>query len=252
MNELTLTSAARPGSDPDTGASVLRWTESDAKDQHLYFTSPSVTSDNRWLVILSERTGRIEQEAEVPFWVTHVQFSPTDPTRLIFNQEGNSGRSISQRIWKWDLDRDHVLPLHPQLSYEWLAHENFSPDGGCIVSHGGRRDGSERWVEHRAWSGKLVQRIAAGGIGGHAIPGTDGRTILLDPQSGEVWAWDIESDAPTLLCRHDSSYTSQDVHPHPMMTPDGRGVVFTSDKDSARDVGNVYECRLPEPEANAQ
>ncbi len=43
--------------DPKTGARVIRWTASGAKDQHLYFTGPSVTDDDRWLVILSERTG---------------------------------------------------------------------------------------------------------------------------------------------------------------------------------------------------
>ena len=36
---------------------MIRWADSQEKDQHLYFTSPSVTDDDRWLVILSERTG---------------------------------------------------------------------------------------------------------------------------------------------------------------------------------------------------
>jgi oligogalacturonide lyase len=44
-------------SDPLTGRSVRRWTTGPAKDQHLYFTSPTVTSDGRWLAIISERSG---------------------------------------------------------------------------------------------------------------------------------------------------------------------------------------------------
>lgn len=38
---------------------LVRWTSSAATDNHLYFTSPSVTRDGRYLVFLSERTGRV-------------------------------------------------------------------------------------------------------------------------------------------------------------------------------------------------
>jgi len=41
-----------------SGNRVLQWTNSKYKDQHLYFTSPSVTDDNQYLIILSERNGR--------------------------------------------------------------------------------------------------------------------------------------------------------------------------------------------------
>jgi len=43
--------------DPSTGVRVRRWTSSDARDQHFYFTSPCATTDGRWLPIISERTG---------------------------------------------------------------------------------------------------------------------------------------------------------------------------------------------------
>lgn len=43
--------------DAVTGRKVRRWTSGPAKDQHLYFTSPTVTDDGRWLAIISERTG---------------------------------------------------------------------------------------------------------------------------------------------------------------------------------------------------
>jgi Tol biopolymer transport system component len=43
--------------DSATGAAVIQWTDSPAKDQHLYFTSPSVTADDRYLVFISERSG---------------------------------------------------------------------------------------------------------------------------------------------------------------------------------------------------
>jgi len=41
------------------------------------------------------------------------------------------------------------------------------------------------------------------------------------------------------LCRHDTSWRNQDVHPHPVMTHSGKGIVFSSDREGS---GNVYEA----------
>jgi len=43
--------------DRETGQTVIRWTQGGAKNQHLYFTSPSVTEDDRWLIFISDRDG---------------------------------------------------------------------------------------------------------------------------------------------------------------------------------------------------
>lgn len=43
--------------DAKTGVEVIQWTLAACKNHHLYFTSHSVTADNRWLVFLSERDG---------------------------------------------------------------------------------------------------------------------------------------------------------------------------------------------------
>jgi hypothetical protein len=42
--------------DPATGQRVVRWT-ADGCSQHLYFTCPSVTADDHWLVVISDRDG---------------------------------------------------------------------------------------------------------------------------------------------------------------------------------------------------
>ena len=54
---LSIANEIRSFEDADTRAQIIKWTDSAAKDQHLYFTSPSVTDDGRWLVIISERSG---------------------------------------------------------------------------------------------------------------------------------------------------------------------------------------------------
>lgn len=43
--------------DASTGAEVIQWTQGPGKNHHLYFTTHSVTADDRWLVFLSERDG---------------------------------------------------------------------------------------------------------------------------------------------------------------------------------------------------
>lgn len=43
--------------DAATGATVIQWTGGSSNNQHLYFTSPSVTADDRWLVFMSDRSG---------------------------------------------------------------------------------------------------------------------------------------------------------------------------------------------------
>jgi oligogalacturonide lyase len=43
----------------------------------------------------------------------------------------------------------------------------------------------------------------------------------------------------TPLVEHGSSWSSQDAHPHPIVTPDGRSVLFTSDREGVRAVYRV-------------
>jgi Tol biopolymer transport system component len=43
----------------------------------------------------------------------------------------------------------------------------------------------------------------------------------------------------TPLVEHGSSWSSQDDHPHPIVTPDGRSVLFTSDRRGSRAVYRI-------------
>jgi hypothetical protein len=201
-------------------------------------------------LVVDLQRGEVVDEMVVPFWVSHVQFSAKDPARILFNQEGHgtNGRNmVSQRIWRWQRRADGVpetklgvRPLFPQVANEWANHENFDPAGEAVIYHGGDRYSDELWFAVRDWDGRLLSQHASGQItGDHAIVGTDGHTVLLDPPE-EVWAWNMKTDQSTRLCRHGSSRCEQDCHVHPVMNPDGEGLVFTSDREG---VANVYEWR---------
>jgi hypothetical protein len=198
-------------------------------------------------LVVDLQRGEVIDEMVVPFWVTHVQFSAKDPARILFNQEGHSIELVSQRIWAWQrrdeglaAEKIGVRPLYMQLASEWACHENFDPGGEAVIYHGGDRVSDAQWFERRDWDGRLLSRHASGGTTGqHAIVGTDGQTVLLDPAE-DLWAWNMRTDASALLCRHGSSRGEQDCHVHPVMNPGGDGVVFTSDRGG---VANVYEWR---------
>ncbi len=365
--------------DPETGRTIRRWTSGPAKDQHLYFTSPSITADGRWLAIISERTGnpnvgvidredgayravsrnengllrgyvyptggvrglakgspalhegsgrlvwiqddalwtgwagrtdpperitalpegwwsgfsdisrcgryagvtvadpaafvdpattqgeqmravriRFRDEAlqsrillvdcdagsivadvAVPFWTTHLNLHPEDPFRTVLNMEGGS---VGQRIWRLDLRGKSLEPLYPEIGDEWSSHECWDPQGWFIVYHGGKRDGSEVWVERRTYDGRLVSTRRTTGVHlQHATLSADGRHFFIDCQDGTIRRWGIEDGSLETLCRHDSGYDDQDAHPHPRTAPDGRSLVFTSRREGSC---NVYELHL--------
>jgi Tol biopolymer transport system component len=353
--------------DPDTGATVIEWTKAPCTNQHLYFTSFSVTLDDRWLVILSDRDGhpnlyaidrqdwairrlsnnqngllrsyvypqgglrglskaspcldvprnrifyvrddvvyvagleseqpvcalppqwygaythlcpdgktfcipctdpraftddcltqweqlkrvpaRMKREglvtrlyfvdvekgvsriaAEIPFWVTHVQFDPTGTGRMIFNLEGwdEDCRALPNRIWCLETDGSY-RPLSEQPAAEWRSHENWASDGQSIVYHGGR-DG-KAFVAARTWEGRLLHETSIDGIEfWHATGALDGKRMFVDRHDGMIAILDPTEHRMTSLCRHDTSYDNQDAHAHPLTTPSGRSVIFTSNR----------------------
>jgi oligogalacturonide lyase len=72
----------------------------------------------------------------------------------------------------------------------------------------------------------------------HCITSPDNRLMVgdgQDPALPYLYLEDLEKKEETILCRHDTSWktygTTQDAHPHPAFTPDGKKVIFSSDRD---------------------
>ena len=371
--------------DPDTKATVIQWTSAEVKNQHLYFTSPSVTADGRWLVFISERDGQpnlftanrangeirrvsdnrrgllrsyvypqgglqglskaspcldanhnrifyiqdqtvyavdLDDEcrvpravwqlpenwysafnhvspdgrtlcvpctdprafldkadtqweqmdkvplrmgeqglksriylidiasgtsrlaAEVPFWVTHVQFDPAGSGRIVFNLEGfgPDRKPLPGRIWCLDANGE-VRPLAAEELGEWRTHENWSPDGKCIIYHGNKNNSN--FLAARSWDGQLLWSVDMAGISVyHATGALDGKSLFADQPDGFISKINpfVTGEKITHLCRHDTSIADQDAHAHPLITGDGKSLVFTSNKSGQC---QVYEVILP-------
>ena len=64
-------------------------------------------------------------------WLGHVQFSPTDPTLLMFCHEGPW--HLLDRIWTIDIGTGAVKKIHTRtMEREIAGHEFWSPDGRII------------------------------------------------------------------------------------------------------------------------
>jgi Tol biopolymer transport system component len=168
--------------------------------------------------------------AEIPFWITHVQFDPTGTGRMIFNLEGwdEDRRALPNRIWCFETDGSY-RPLSEQPMTESRTHENWALDGQSIVYHGWR-DG-KAFVAARTWDGRLLYETSIDGIEfWHATGALDGKRMFVDGLDGTIAMLDPSEHTMTVLCRHDTSYENQDAHAHPLTTPSGRGVIFSSNR----------------------
>lgn len=203
------------------------------------------------IYLIDRDTGAARITAEVPFWVTHVQFDPAGSGRIVFNLEGHHadrGAPLPNRIWCLDPNGTY-RPISEEPPGEWRSHENWSPDGKYIVYHG-VRDG-RAFVAARTWEGKLLSETSINGIEfWHATGALDGRHKFVDRRDGMISILDPEATENRLtdLCRHDTTYDNQDAHAHPITTPKGKGVIFTSNRSGHC---QVYEVMIPPALANA-
>lgn len=219
------------------------------------------------------------QVAAIPIergWVTHVQFRPGSNSEILYNHEWPADCGI-RRVWLWDGARSRALRdegRNPDGSVrtraDWVCHEVWTRDGAWILYHGTygghnsgrsflgrvRPDGSQR-VEvpfdprYRRYGhftlGADYQRMVSDGYyepaGSNA--GDAGDPALTGRPGGGEWIslldvdWENGAIAWHPLCRHTSSWSSQDAHPHPVFSHRGDEVLFTSDVEGRRAVYTI-------------
>jgi len=139
------------------------------------------------------------------------------------------------------------------------AFPHLPPNGTCVATGTESTRSSACLRLHTVADCALVKSLPASGWL-HAGPSPDSRYLAGDeknpPGQGMLWLLDLESGAESPLCVHGSSYrifgknlpnahVTQDAHPHPSFSPDGKHVLFTSDKETGRE-GNcaVYAVEV--------
>jgi len=85
----------------------------------------------RALFTVNAATGELKVIHRSTDWLNHLEFSPTDPTLLMFCHEGHWHKV--DRIWTMRTDGSHITLIHKRtMATEIAGHEFWSHDGKTI------------------------------------------------------------------------------------------------------------------------
>ncbi len=212
-----------------------------------------------YLRVYDTATGKEVRCERVPrAWITHVQFSPRDRNLILYNHEWPADCGI-RRMWLWDGERHIRLRTEGEgrKHTDWTCHEMWERDGSAIIYHGGYKNGPSYIGRVKPDGSDLVEIAlpAEWKRYGHFTVGQPGWLVTDgcyeqadDPRGGGAWIsllhvdWVAKSYDWQPLCRHGSSWKSQDSHPHPIFNHAAHAIYFTSDKTGKR---GVYRVDVP-------
>ncbi len=184
-------------------------------------------------------TGKLNTFNHSTDWLNHVQFSPSDPTLLMFCHEGPWHKV--DRIWTIRTDGSGLRKIHTRtMDMEIAGHEFFNPDGKIIWYDLQTPKGKEFWlagvvlatgeamrykVQRSEWSvhynvspdGKLFAGDG-GGPNSVAAPGNGQWIYLFTAHDGALQAEKLVD-----LSKHNYR-----LEPNVTFTPDGKWLVFRS------------------------
>lgn len=189
--------------------------------------------------------------------ITHASLKPDDGSRFLFCHDGPW--HLVQRMWTVHTDTDELLPLFPQQKYlEQIGHEFFTPSGRVAAQYSFRYRPDMPFFQHADifldFSGQNQERFyypydRPGHVSvscDETVGVGDAAMISPDMRDGSRYLALIRYDRerhraePHILCAHDTS-GKKSAHVHPVFTPDGSHVVFSSDKDGRL---NIYMAEV--------
>ncbi|PAW79294.1 MAG: hypothetical protein B9S32_04925 [Verrucomicrobia bacterium Tous-C9LFEB] len=174
-------------------------------------------------------------------WIGHINTSPTRSDLLTYCHEGPWDK-VDNRMWILNLETGKTQAVRRRkMPTEFVGHEYWYADGETLGFHGSRPDlggffGSVRYDDSDQ------REYSAEGDTGHThsrdcslIVGDAGRHVRLWGRQGDRYG------KSRLLCEHNGTSKTQQLHIHPRFSPDGKKVVFTSDRGG---YGQVYEVEV--------
>lgn len=185
--------------------------------------------------------------------ITHTSLKPDDGDRMLFCHDGPW--HLVQRMWTARVSTDEIAPLIVQKhNLEGVVHEFFTPKGriGAQYSYRYKPDmpffmfadiyvdidggNEERYYYPYLRPGHVSVDVTG-------TLGTGDRAMLsADMKDSERYLSLIQYNKAdhkaevSLLCAHDTS-GKKSAHVHPVFTPDGSHIVYSSDKEGSL---NIY------------
>jgi len=114
------------------GADGKPMTYADAKDLRLHNSLMATRAGApRVLFTVNTKTGELKDIFREHEWLGHLQFSPADPSLIMFCHEGTWHEV--DRIWTIHADGSGLMKIHTRtINMEIAGHEFFSADGATI------------------------------------------------------------------------------------------------------------------------
>jgi oligogalacturonide lyase len=189
------------------------------------------------LFTIDLRNGELRTVHRENTWLGHVQFSPTEPSLLMFCHEGPW--HLVDRIWNIDVRTGVVRKIHERtVDREIAGHEFWSPDGRTIwydlqvprsvtfyLAGAGVASGTptrfalqrDEWSIH--FNGSPDGRLFAGdgGDSSQVARARDGRWLYLFRPAGDR----LKAERLVDMRHHDYK-----LEPNVHFSPDGRWVIF--------------------------
>lgn len=178
------------------------------------------------------------------FWINHVHLNPHNPDFILFCHEYSES---PDRMWLLDVANHQCEMILGLGTDKWYQHEFWSADGKRVCFHGGLLGNNSRgfcgWCSPDGTGYTRAWHTTSGQAYAHYNLHSDEQTMITDGEAHPGCISKVhlrgEHQVFEVLCRHDS-YTlgdDQRCHPHPSFSPDGRQVIFTSNRAGS---SNIY------------
>jgi oligogalacturonide lyase len=206
----------------------------------------------RTLFTINIENGKLTKVFTDSAWLNHVQFSPTEPSLLMFCHEGPWHKV--DRIWTIDISTKKIMLMHKRtMDMEIAGHEWLSSDGKRIwfdlqqprgetffVAGTDVRTGKEikYKVERNDWSvhynNTPDEKLFAGDGGdpGAVAKAPDGQWINLFTPNGDAFKTE-----KLVNMKHHQYKLEPNVH----FSPDGKWVIFRANFEGSE---NVYAVEI--------
>ena len=190
---------------------------------------------NRAVVGIDTASAKTRTIWETPGGPCHMTCSPTDPGLIMHADSTVPDSEYKERVWFLTTDGKQHWHPYTQTPQEWLTHESWlGRTGKALICYwpGGiaevNPDGS-------GW--RLIAPINAW----HAAATQDGTYCVVDTNWTERGVYLIETATGRmcLLCESGSSGGDKgagEQHPHPSFSPDGKRVVWGSERTGVPEV----------------
>jgi oligogalacturonide lyase len=206
----------------------------------------------RTLFTVNIKTGKLDKIFTDSAWLNHVQFSPTDPSLLMFCHEGPWHKV--DRIWTIDINSKKVTLMHKRtMNMEIAGHEWFGASGKTIwfdlqlpkgetffVAGANVSTGKEikYKVERNEWSvhynSSPDEKLFAGDGGdpNAVAKAPDGKWIYLFTPEGNKFI-----SQKLVNMKHHQYKLEPNVH----FSPDGKWIIFRANFEG---IENIYAVEI--------